>query len=391
MSHAETLQFPCYDPVIATSPEDFFKVPGETQPQQAIDDAETERLLGMPLPQSRIMPTAYERELIEQVATGDAQATLEYLAARARTVYKVVSKIPETDGLTIEDYFQIGCETALSGAVEQFEGIKGPITQYLHKAIGNAVTKKIHAEWSAEPLSEAIDLVEPGDHVNNMAREIDRRAVRFAVGRLAQLRYRHRRVMELRWGLFGGDLLTLDKVARDPELSVPHKVTRERVRQIETGALQKLQHIIPEKHFLRVPLPLEDGRPSDKEMHIARRQQEKAAHEIQKQRDRRAVEDLLIARSPIRDPERLTRQAMLISGLAETVLDLLQAREPYLRDYSLSLESLRGGLSLATGYGYSVIRKDELAQSLNALSDRGLINWVQPENSTEHHIQSARW
>src|SRR6185436_11174594 len=52
---------------------------------------------------------------------------------------------------------------------------------------------------------------------------------------LAQLPYRERRVLELRYGLDGKSPRTLDEVGRT------FRVTRERIRQIENQSLRKLQ------------------------------------------------------------------------------------------------------------------------------------------------------
>jgi RNA polymerase primary sigma factor len=54
-------------------------------------------------------------------------------------------------------------------------------------------------------------------------------------GALESLSYRERRVLELRYGLGGQDPRTLDQVGR------AFNVTRERIRQIETQSLRKLQ------------------------------------------------------------------------------------------------------------------------------------------------------
>jgi RNA polymerase primary sigma factor len=61
---------------------------------------------------------------------------------------------------------------------------------------------------------------------------------------LANLGYRERRVIELRYGLAGEHPRTLDEVGRT------FNVTRERIRQIETHSLQKLQNL-PEAQALR--------------------------------------------------------------------------------------------------------------------------------------------
>jgi len=54
---------------------------------------------------------------------------------------------------------------------------------------------------------------------------------------LEKLSYRSRRVIELRYGLGGGDPCTLDEVAR------MFNVTRERIRQIENHSLKQLQYL----------------------------------------------------------------------------------------------------------------------------------------------------
>jgi RNA polymerase primary sigma factor len=61
---------------------------------------------------------------------------------------------------------------------------------------------------------------------------------------LENLSYRERRVLELRFGLGGEQPRTLDEVGQ------AFNVTRERIRQIETRALTKLQHL-PESQQLR--------------------------------------------------------------------------------------------------------------------------------------------
>jgi RNA polymerase primary sigma factor len=65
---------------------------------------------------------------------------------------------------------------------------------------------------------------------------------------LANLSYRERRVLELRYGLGGKEPLTLDQVGRT------FNVTRERIRQIENQSLMKLQRL-PESQQLRSVQP----------------------------------------------------------------------------------------------------------------------------------------
>ncbi|MGZ6725248.1 MAG: sigma-70 family RNA polymerase sigma factor [Solirubrobacteraceae bacterium] len=54
---------------------------------------------------------------------------------------------------------------------------------------------------------------------------------------LEKLSYRERRVLELRYGLGGERPRTLDEVGRT------FNVTRERIRQLESQSLKKLQHL----------------------------------------------------------------------------------------------------------------------------------------------------
>ncbi|MGA7273054.1 MAG: sigma-70 family RNA polymerase sigma factor, partial [Acidimicrobiia bacterium] len=56
---------------------------------------------------------------------------------------------------------------------------------------------------------------------------------------LTQLGDRERRILEMRYGLNGQDPSTLDEVGRE------FKVTRERIRQIETRAIEKLRQTSP--------------------------------------------------------------------------------------------------------------------------------------------------
>jgi|GEM_PF-6133553 hypothetical protein len=389
MSDVETPQFPCYDPVIAMTEGDFMPSyeQASEQPlsQYEIDDAETERLLGIPLPKNRRIPLAYEEEVLTDIAEG-TRTPLDYVVLRARTIYSVVSNIPESNGLTIEDYFQIGCEAAVHCALNQFEDAHTPPAQRLYYAVQAAVETKVKGDWSAEPVAEAEGAVDRGDHLNDMLRKIDGRAARFVVGRLAHLINRDRQVMELRYGLLGAGPLTLDEIAKHPKINR----SRERVRQIETRSIRKIRAVIPESHFLRIPLPLEDSRPSDQETYAARVQQEKAAGEAQKQRNRRAAEDIFLARFE-GDPETATRQEMLIGGLAEIVMETLREsqrrRSGIGRNEPFGLDNLRYNIINKIGEGYDAIRKGELIRSLNLLSDRELISWTESDRYSGDFVQ----
>jgi RNA polymerase primary sigma factor len=73
---------------------------------------------------------------------------------------------------------------------------------------------------------------------------------------LENLSYRERRVIELRYGLAGEHPHTLDELGRT------FNVTRERIRQIETQSLKKLQHL-PEAQTLRDDTQTASGYASD--------------------------------------------------------------------------------------------------------------------------------
>jgi len=69
---------------------------------------------------------------------------------------------------------------------------------------------------------------------------------------LENLSYRERRVLELRYGLDGEHPRTLDEVGRT------FNVTRERIRQIETQSLKKLQNL-REAQMLRDDVEIPSG------------------------------------------------------------------------------------------------------------------------------------
>ena len=291
--------------------------------QHEIDDAETERLLGRPLPEARNVPQAYERKLLGQIQEGDEQAMLDYLVVRARTIYTVVSDIPQMNGLTIEDYFQIGCATVIDFATKPGDpkSLKSDPAAYLNGAINGAVQGEIKAQQLAPseaqlvPVSEDNSGVEPDKHLEQLVEKIESQVLHRV---LEKLNYRGRAILTLRCGLGGNQPQTLEAVGRQFD------ITRERVRQIEKQVLRKLDKTIPEGHFLRIPLV--DGVPDQQETYAARRAQEEAARMVQLQRERQAAEEFLLS-SYRGDPEAATRQEKLIGGLAGIAIKVLRAKE----------------------------------------------------------------
>ena len=81
-----------------------------------------------------------------------------------------------------------------------------------------------------------MDVLEDGRHgepSNGLAQEMLREKLEQV---LRTLSYREREIIKLRYGIGDGYTYTLEEVGRI------FKVTRERVRQVETKALRKLQH-----------------------------------------------------------------------------------------------------------------------------------------------------
>lgn len=79
---------------------------------------------------------------------------------------------------------------------------------------------------------------EPIDYAH--ARELDRAIDRV----LCTLTYREAIIIRARYGLFGDKAMTLNEVA------VPLKVSKERIRQIESKGLKKIQHHSRASHLL---------------------------------------------------------------------------------------------------------------------------------------------
>jgi RNA polymerase sigma factor (sigma-70 family) len=364
----------------------------EEQPltQHQIDDAETERLLGLPLPEERLVETAYERQLLGRIEQGDQEAKLTYLAARARTIYTVVSKIPEVSGLTIEDYFQVGCMAVMKTAEsDEFRTTTIDSAVVLHGAIRGAVRREIRAQRLAPPgirqvaLSEKNVGVEPDRNLERAVGSIERQALRQIIGGVKARNQRDGNVLELLYGLSREED---DEPRTQVAMGRILQITHSRVQQIERRLLRNLNEaIIPLDHLLR--LPLVDGVPDRWEAYAARQAQAEAAGMVQKQRDRRATEESLLANYP-GDPEDATRQERLIGGLAVAVMNVLRVRqsqqpgsvERY--DYRYLLDSL----VTAIEYGYT-INHNEFTRSLNFLSDAGFITWIQPEGSHSSFVK----
>lgn len=171
-------------------------------------------------------------------------AESEYITWRSRTIYTVVKDIPEENGLTLEDYFQIGCETVLIDArtVDKTKllGDKqrtATLTAHIRRDIRRAHLatggKTEPQEMIATPHIATVDMYKDMD----APEEAEIAGGNLIVEEMLQiLEPREQSVLKHRYGFNKlGKQYTLEEVART------HGVTRERVRQIETNALKKLQ------------------------------------------------------------------------------------------------------------------------------------------------------
>ncbi len=245
---------------------------------------------------------ASERAKLRRYVTAGDRARSQFIQANLRLVVSIAKRYPQPN-LTFLDLIQEG-NLGLIRAVEKFEYRKGfkfstYATWWIRQAITRAIADKsrtirvpvhmmdtISAVQTAEgnlikrlgraptdseiaeeaglelpkvreakrvapePLSifepvgedsavlgdfiEDIDAIPPFDLI---ALQLNVEALRVVMTRLGD---RERRILEMRYGLNGQEPATLDEVGRE------FKVTRERIRQIESRAIEKLRQIDPD-------------------------------------------------------------------------------------------------------------------------------------------------
>ncbi len=248
----------------------------------------------------KLLTAQQEVSLAKRIERGDIKAKHELTEANLRLVVSIAKRY-HTDGMSFLDLIQEG-NLGLIRAVEKFDYRKGHkfstyATWWIRQAITRAIADKartiripVHMvekinklirvqrqllqNMGREPLPEEIaaemgmsdaeireilrisqttvsletpigeeedselgDFIEDEDAVRSfdaVALQLERDGVNEA---LAMLPYRERKVIELRFGLKGEHPRTLEEVARR------FGVTRERIRQIESKALAKLQAI----------------------------------------------------------------------------------------------------------------------------------------------------
>jgi RNA polymerase primary sigma factor len=248
-----------------------------------------------------LLTAAQETVLAKRIEQGDQTATEEMVAANLRLVVSIAKRY-RNQGLPFIDLIQEGT-FGLMRATEKFDWRRGfkfstYATWWIRQAVSRALADKgrtvrmpvhiveklskitrteqrLRAESGRQPSSEEIafdldmtaeevesvrvlaqlpvsletpvgdedglelgQLIEdaqtprPDDVVDDMLR------VETLVRCLATLSDRERRVLELRFGLNGEQPHTLD------EVGLAFKVTRERIRQIETSGLRKLRSLV---------------------------------------------------------------------------------------------------------------------------------------------------
>jgi len=178
---------------------------------------------------------------------GDDSAGERLLSASMGQVYSAAVRYSGR-GIPIDDLVQEGCMGVLHTA-KIFDPKKGlwfssvvkrQINYHIEKAIEERDktfgTLQPHPNMDAFPLIPSISLTyDPNQTVSINGVKIPRILAKVLIEQmLSRLRPKQEQVIRLRYGLFDGDIRTLDEVGDTL------KVTKERVRQIEAHALRSL-------------------------------------------------------------------------------------------------------------------------------------------------------
>src|SRR5450755_256710 len=296
---------------------------GRRKPKTALDlkpDMSTDslQLFLRDIGKSRLLSAAEEVDLAKRIWRGDVNAKQKMVESNLRLVVSI-AKVYRNQGLPFLDLIQEGT-LGLVRATEKFDYRRGfkfstYATWWIRQAIARSLAdkartiripvhvverlnqvgraeRKLLTVFGREPTAEEIAEVtgiepEEIDSIKHSARapislekpvgEEESEFGQFIADEQAEspyeravenlredalrnalenLSYRERRVIELRYGLAGEHPLTLEEIGRT------FNVTRERIRQIETQSLKKLQHL-PESQTLRDDTQTASGYASD--------------------------------------------------------------------------------------------------------------------------------
>jgi RNA polymerase primary sigma factor len=294
---------------------------GRRKPKTALDlkpDMTTDslQLFLKDIGKARLLSAQEEVELAKRIERGDLDAKQKMVKSNLRLVVSI-AKNYRNQGLPFLDLIQEGA-IGLVRAAEKFDYRKGfkfstYATWWIRQAIARALADKartiripVHVveklnkigraerslvtslgrEPTAEEIADLVAGIDP-DEVESIKRSAQapislekpvgdeqesefgqfiadehaespyERAVEILTQEalrdaLENLSYRERRVLELRYGLGGEHPRTLDEIGRT------FNVTRERIRQIESQSLKKLQHL-PEAQQLRDGVEIASG------------------------------------------------------------------------------------------------------------------------------------
>ena len=160
------------------------------------------------------------------------QAILRAIATKARTirlpvhVHEALGECDSVEQDTLED-LEENFDDARDHAKEDEEQTKHCVTNLQRVGINEITEIELH-----HAIGELADTED-----RTAGQELDRTATKIALDRLLlELDQREQNVVARRFGLGGRKIETLEQIAVD------YRLTRERIRQIEKNAIEKLRH-----------------------------------------------------------------------------------------------------------------------------------------------------
>jgi RNA polymerase primary sigma factor len=172
------------------------------------------------------------------------QAVTRAIADKARTIripVHMVEKLNKVVHIERQLVQRLGREPSPEEIAEELEMTTEEVREILRMSQLPVSLEKPIGEEEDSSLGDFVEdeaAESPYDTAQLMLRRED------VVNALMALPRREREVIELRYGLLGGEPRTLEEVGR------AFGVTRERIRQIENNTLKKLEHL-PEAQALR--------------------------------------------------------------------------------------------------------------------------------------------